>query len=104
VHWGKGGATRLENLVMLCTLHHRLVHEHGYRVELDEQQNAMFFHPTGKRIEAVPPRPRPANVGYVALVAQNAHLGIDPVIEEPPWNYDYPDGDWVCDDGLVPPE
>jgi len=32
VHWAHGGETRLSNLMMLCTRHHRLVHEFGYQV------------------------------------------------------------------------
>ena len=31
-HWCDGGETRLENLVLLCRRHHRLVHEQGYEV------------------------------------------------------------------------
>jgi hypothetical protein len=33
-HWSRGGETKLENLVLLCRFHHRLVHEGGYRVEV----------------------------------------------------------------------
>jgi len=33
-HWADGGSTDLENLVLLCGHHHKLVHEHGYRVEV----------------------------------------------------------------------
>ena len=33
VHWAKGGETRLDNLVLLCNRHHRVVHEFGYRIE-----------------------------------------------------------------------
>jgi len=29
-HWADGGATRLDNLVLLCRHHHRLLHEGGY--------------------------------------------------------------------------
>lgn len=32
-HWADGGATDLDNLVMLCGHHHKLVHEHGYRAQ-----------------------------------------------------------------------
>lgn len=31
-HWADGGPTDLDNLVLLCAHHHRLVHEHGYTV------------------------------------------------------------------------
>lgn len=32
VHWAHGGETRLDNLVLLCRRHHRLVHELGCKV------------------------------------------------------------------------
>ena len=32
-HWIDGGETNLDNLALLCHLHHRLVHEGGYTVE-----------------------------------------------------------------------
>jgi hypothetical protein len=31
-HWCDGGETKLENLVLLCRRHHRLVHEQGYEI------------------------------------------------------------------------
>ncbi len=33
-HWADGGATRLDNLVLLCRFHHRLIHEGGFSVEI----------------------------------------------------------------------
>jgi hypothetical protein len=30
VHWSKGGATDLDNLILLCGFHHRFVHEDGW--------------------------------------------------------------------------
>ncbi len=32
-HWARGGATELDNLVQLCSYHHRLVHEGGFSID-----------------------------------------------------------------------
>lgn len=32
VHWWRGGATDIDNLVLLCSFHHRLIHDHRYRL------------------------------------------------------------------------
>ena len=32
-HWADGGATSLDNCLLLCRFHHRLVHEEGWKVE-----------------------------------------------------------------------
>lgn len=34
-HWADGGATTLSNLVLLCRVHHRFVHEHNWSLTLD---------------------------------------------------------------------
>jgi hypothetical protein len=34
-HWADGGATEIANLVLLCGVHHRLVHEGGFGIEHD---------------------------------------------------------------------
>lgn len=34
-HWADHGATEIQNLVSLCRRHHRVVHERGWRIELD---------------------------------------------------------------------
>jgi hypothetical protein len=32
-HWADGGETKMDNLVLLCRRHHRLVHEEGYGIQ-----------------------------------------------------------------------
>ena len=32
-HWADGGETRLDNLLLLCGHHHRLLHEEGWKIE-----------------------------------------------------------------------
>ena len=38
-HWARGGPTDISNLVMLCSHHHRLVHEGGYSIEPDDPRS-----------------------------------------------------------------
>ena len=60
-HWAHGGETRLDNLVLLCRRHHRLVHEGGYSI--DERQR--FYDPWGWHIPAVA-QPPPGEPGRAA--------------------------------------
>jgi Domain of unknown function (DUF222)/HNH endonuclease len=53
-HWARGGPTSLENLVQLCSYHHRLVHEGGYCVERAGPRSVRFRRPDGRPIPAVP--------------------------------------------------
>ena len=50
-HWGEGGRTSLDNLVLLCRRHHRLVHEGGLTVERADTGEIGFARPNGRRIE-----------------------------------------------------
>ena len=38
-HWVDGGPTRLDNLVLLCRRHHRLVHEGGFQINRPRQRD-----------------------------------------------------------------
>jgi len=49
-HWSAGGETSLENLMLLCTRHHRLVHEGGYSIEQDYRDRWMFKRPDGMAV------------------------------------------------------
>ena len=46
-HWSNGGNTSLDNLMLLCTQHHTLVHEGGFRIEKDFQDRWYFVRPDG---------------------------------------------------------
>lgn len=46
-HWSAGGETCLDNLVLLCSRHHRLVHEGGYGIDKDYRDRWMFKRPDG---------------------------------------------------------
>jgi hypothetical protein len=51
-HWARGGETKLENLVNLCSHHHRLVHEGGFAVERTGPRSIRFCRPDGRPIPA----------------------------------------------------
>jgi len=49
-HWSAGGETSLDNLMLLCSRHHRLVHEGGFRIERDYQDRWFFKRPDGRAV------------------------------------------------------
>ncbi len=51
LHWADGGATRLDNLVLLCRHHHRLLHEGMYYVVKDGAQ-FIFCRGDGEEVRA----------------------------------------------------
>ena len=61
VHWAQGGETSLDNLILLCRHHHRLVHEGGYAVARSADRRPRFTRPDGVELPASPratPGPR----------------------------------------------
>jgi hypothetical protein len=51
-HWSAGGKTSLDNLMLLCSKHHRLVHEGGFRIERDYRDRWCFKRPDGIAVPA----------------------------------------------------
>jgi hypothetical protein len=51
-HWSAGGETRLDNLMLLCSQHHRLVHEGGFTIERDYKNRWYFKRPDGRAVPA----------------------------------------------------
>jgi hypothetical protein len=49
VHWADGGETRAENLVMLCSAHHRLLHEGGFEIRPGPGGEWQFRNASGLR-------------------------------------------------------
>jgi hypothetical protein len=44
-HWADGGPTDLNNLVLLCGYHHRVVHHHGWQVAMAADRHPKFVPP-----------------------------------------------------------
>ncbi len=72
-HWAEGGETRLEDLITLCTKHHTLVHEGGFRVQKNYKDEWAFYRPDGI---AVP------DCGYFAI--DMVDDDIDEALTNPP--------------------
>jgi Domain of unknown function (DUF222)/HNH endonuclease len=76
-HWADGGETNLTNLALLCSSHHRHVHEYGYTIELGPDQRPRFRDPHGRLVGAAPARPVMTNLGWPRIRAENESLAID---------------------------
>jgi hypothetical protein len=74
-HWVRGGETNLDNLISLCRRHHRLVHERGYSLRLDDEGERQFVNEYGVAIPSVPRPPPPFD--REALRRRQRDLAID---------------------------
>jgi len=55
-HWEHGGATDIDNLTLVCSFHHKLVHEFGWKVKLAGAVSE-WFRPSGARYAPGPDPP-----------------------------------------------
>src|SRR5207253_3506519 len=74
-HWAHGGHTNLDNLILLCWHHHRLLHEGGYTIDPhpDTNNGIQFKNRYGI---AVPTTPRSPPGNPDTLTDQNNHAGL----------------------------
>ena len=73
-HWADGGVTKLDNLLLLCRHHHRLVHEEGWRVAWVSGFPPEFTSPTGRTVRRGMPLGRAGNPSRDA----SGNMGGDP--------------------------
>ena len=105
-HWADGGETSLENTALLCSLHHRHVHEYRYTIELDADGRPRFRDPHGRLVAAVPPPVAWTDLGWPHMRAANEVLAIDANTIACGWdgsqiNYGMVIDDLVVADGLL---
>jgi len=74
--WAEGGATSLENTVLLCRRHHRTVHEEGISMDLAPGGEARFYRPDGRPLLEAPALPLLAGEPVTALAARLASHGV----------------------------
>ena len=96
-HWADGGATALDNLVLLCRRHHRAVHEEGFSVTLDAQGNVQFARPDGRPLLVAPPARAWTGVplGPVMERLTQEDIAIGPHTATPAWRGERLDVGWA---------
>ncbi len=95
--WAQGGETSLANVLAICGYHHRFLHEYGYRVEMNAQQQPTFFDNHGRVVPDVAPRFEGEMVGLEAIEHANAALALTASTALPRWDGNRVDYVWVID-------
>ena len=76
-HWAQGGETKLDNLLLLCRFHHRLVHEGGVRIERLDNGALRFVAPDGRPYAAASTIGPTASPPLLPLHAAGAEISAD---------------------------
>jgi hypothetical protein len=56
IHWVDGGATDVDNLVLLCGHHHRVIHHNGWQVRIGNDRHPEFLPPPWINADRTPRR------------------------------------------------
>lgn len=82
-HWTDGGPTDLDNLVLVCSFHHRFVHEYGWTIDVHTDGRHRYAPPGRAPVVHSPPLP---GASAEAPVAARAGRGEDDLRADSPWN------------------
>lgn len=66
-HWIDGGETSIDNLLLLCSKHHRLLHEGGYKIDVNRDGGVKFHTRQGQVLDMVreaPPQSYAPELGF----------------------------------------
>jgi len=74
-HWADGGETGMDNLVLLCRRHHRMVHEGSFGVHSETLGDIQFTYPDGRTMAPGPDGRFSGNV--VSIQRNNREIGLD---------------------------
>jgi hypothetical protein len=95
--WEHGGHTNVDRLLSLCSFHHHLCHEGGFRAEIVGSE-VRFYRPDGMLL-SVEPLHRPSDSPDLAVINAQLGLDIDHRTNESKWDGSAPDYD-LCMDAL----
>ncbi len=83
-HWLHGGRTSLDNLVMLCSFHHRLIHEGGFSIRLAASGEVQVHAPGGAPLTRNSDAPN--DVGGVVWNSDWWDSDVDAHLATPSWD------------------
>jgi len=92
-HWADGGETSLNNLVLLCRRHHRLVHEEGFGVHSQADGHIYFTDPKGHHLPDAAERRFRGNVFSLMTENSQSNIRITPKTGECHWGGEQMDDD-----------
>jgi hypothetical protein len=91
--WADGGETSMDNLVLLCRRHHRLVHEGGFDVQTLPDGEIWFIYPDGRTLPAAPDGGFRGNAESIRVDNDNNGLDITAETLPPLWTGEVMDQD-----------
>ncbi|MFO7562519.1 MAG: DUF222 domain-containing protein [Enhygromyxa sp.] len=74
--WAEGGPTRLSNLVLTCSSHHRMIHEGRLRAEVHEGM-IVFIDQDGRELPNVPPTAKGWDLEELDLFLREIDVHVD---------------------------